>query len=268
MQKRSQKAAYTEGTDYAEFRFTSGSIFDVVGGHPRGMRRHFGIFEEVIEQDPKVVNEEIIPLMNSPRTTCRGQINPFEPQAQKVYITTAGFMSTFAYDKNIETLCYAAIDPDNYMVLGGSYVIPLMHGRLIESQMREVISSPTFDRDSLEREYISIWSGAKSGAVFGQNTIAALRKVVRAHYKAEESDNEDFYVISADMAKDGSADTAVIVSKVCPKEFMFNFKFVNAFTINSTDYEVVANELKKTIQLYDARLFVYDANGVGAALRD
>ena len=43
MQKRSAKAAYTEGTDYAEFRFTSGSIFDVVGGHPRGMRRHFGM---------------------------------------------------------------------------------------------------------------------------------------------------------------------------------------------------------------------------------
>ena len=40
------------------------------------------------------------------------------------------------------------------------------------------------------------------------------------------------------------------------------------FTINSTDYEVVANELKKTIALYDARLFVYDANGIGASLRD
>lgn len=268
MQKRSAKAAYTEGTDYAEFRFTSGSIFDVVGGHPRGMRRHFGIFEEVIEQDPTVVNEEIIPLMNAPRTTCRGTINPYEPQAQKVYITTAGWQGTFAYDKNIETLCYSVIDPDNYMVLGGSYVIPLMHGRLIESQMREIISSPTYDRDSLEREYISIWSGAKSGSVFGQQTIAALRKVVRAHYKAEEGPEEEFYAISADMAKDGSADTAVTVAKVMPKEFMFNFKFVNAFTINSTDYEVVANELKKTIAAYDARLFIYDANGIGSALRD
>lgn len=268
MQKRSAKAAYTEGADYAEFRFTSGSVFDVVGGHPRGMRRHYGVFEEIIEQDPKVVNEEIIPLMNAPRTTCRGQINPYEPQAQKVYITTAGYMSTFAYDKNIETLCYSVIDPDNYMVLGGSYVIPLMHGRLIESQMREIISSPTYDRDSLEREYISIWSGAKSGSVFGQNTIAALRKVVRAHYKANELEGDSFYAISADMAKDGSADTAVVVAQIIPKEYMFNFKFVNAFTINSTDYEVVANELKKTIANYDARLFIFDANGIGSALRD
>jgi hypothetical protein len=49
---------------------------------------------------------------------------------------------------------------------------------------------------------------------------------------------------------------------------MFYYKAINLFTINSTDYEVVANELKKTIALYDARLFVYDANGIGAALRD
>lgn len=64
-------------------------------------------------------------------------------------------MGTFAYDKNIETLCYSVIDPDHYMVLGGSYVIPLMHGRLEEQTMREIISSPSFDHDSLEREYIS-----------------------------------------------------------------------------------------------------------------
>lgn len=268
MQKRGIKAAYTEGSDYAEFRFTNGSVFDVVGGHPRGMRRHSGIFEEVIEQDPTVINEEIIPLMNAPRTNCKGLINPHEPHAQKTYITTAGYMGTFAYDKNLETLCLSVIDPDNYMVLGGSYIIPLMHGRLIESQMREILSSPTFDRESLEREYISKWSGAKSGSVFSQNTIATLRKIIRAHYKAERDGSEDFYVVAADMAKDGSADTAVIVSKVCPREYMFNFKFINLFTINSTDYEIVANELKKTIADYDAKLFIYDANGIGAALRD
>ena len=268
MQKRGKQEAYVEGTDYAEFRFTSGSIFDVIGGHPRGMRRNFGIFEEVIEQDPVVINEEIIPLMNAPRVDCRGQINPYEPQAQKIYITTSGFQGTFAYDKNIETLCYSVIDPDHYMVLGGSYIIPLMHGRLEEQTMREIISSPSFDHDSLEREYISRWSGAQSGAIFSPNTITTLRKIVRAEYKRAELKEDEFYVVSADMAKDGSADTAVIVFRVTPKEYMFNFRGVNLFTINSTDYEVVANELKKIIALYDARLFVYDANGIGAALRD
>jgi hypothetical protein len=134
--------------------------------------------------------------------------------------------------------------------------------------MREIISSPSFDQDSLEREYISRWSGSKSGAVFGPSTIATLRKIVRAEYKAADELGEDFYVISADMAKDGSADTAVIIYRVSPREYMFYYKAINLFTINSTDYEVVANELKKTIALYDAALFVYDANGIGASLRD
>lgn len=268
MVKRGSKEPYIQGEDYAEFRFTNGSRFDVIGGHPRGGRRHFGVFEEIIEQDPIKVNEELIPLMNSPRTGYDGKLNPYEKQGQKIFITTSGYQGHFAYDKCIENLCYSVIDPANYISLGGSYIIPLMHGRLEEQTMRELLSSPTFDQDSLEREYISRWSGAKSGAVFSPSTISTLRKIVRAEMKADAELNEDFYVVSADMAKDGSADTAVIIYRVQPKEYMFYYKAVNLFTINSTDYEVVANELKKTIALYDARLFVYDANGIGAALRD
>lgn len=268
MQKRGNKEAYVEGTDYAEFRFTSGSIFDVVGGHPRGMRRHEGIFEEVIEQDPVVINEEIIPLMNAPRTNCRGEINPYEPQAQKNYITTAGYSGTFAYEKNLETLCYTVIDPEHYMILGGSYIIPLMHGRLEEQTIKEILSSPTFDKDSMEREYMSKWSGSVAGVAFSPSLITSLRTIVNAEQKPSKLEEEEFYVISADMAKDGSADTAVIIFKVKPKEYMFNFKAISLFTINSTDYEIVANELKKTIIRYNAKLFIYDANGIGAALRD
>lgn len=268
MKKRNGRAAYIQGEDYAEMRFTNNSRFDVIGGHPRGGRRNYGVFEEIIEQDPTKVNEELIPLMNSPRTTNLGKINSYEKQGQKMYITTAGYQQTFAYDKCIETLCYSVLDPDNYICLGGSYIIPLMHGRLEEQTMREIMSSPSFDKDSLEREYISHWSGAKSGAVFGTTTIASLRKVVRAEWKAAENLGKDFYVVTADMAKDGSADTAVIIYRVSPREYMFYFKCVNLFTISSTDYEIVANELKKAVMSYNARLLVYDANGIGAALRD
>ena len=70
------------------------------------------------------------------------------------------------------------------------------------------------------------------------------------------------------MAKDGSADTAVIVSKVIPKEHYFTYKVINLFTVNSTDYMTVANVFKKTILAYNAKMLIYDANGVGAGLRD
>ena len=77
-----------------------------------------------------------------------------------------------------------------------------------------------------------------------------------------------FYAICADMAKDGAAETAVGVAKITPKEHYFTYKFVNLFTIPSTDYMVVANTFKKTVVTYDAKLLIYDANGIGASIRD
>ena len=54
-------------------------------------------------------------------------------------------------------------------------------------------------------------------------------------------EDDCFYAICADMAKDGSAETAVGVAKVIPKEHYFTYKFINLFTIPSTDYMEVAN---------------------------
>ena len=91
MRKSGAHSPYIQGEDYAEFRFANKSVFDVIGGHPRGGRRDFGVFEEIIEQDQTKVNEELIPLMNSPRTQSDGSLNPYEKQGQKIYITTAGY---------------------------------------------------------------------------------------------------------------------------------------------------------------------------------
>ena len=206
--------AFIQGPDYAEFRFSHGGVFDVVGGTIRGFRRHSAIFEEVIQLDPIFTNEVAIPLLNKPRENSRGAVNPKEPHGSKIFITTAGYQGTYAYDKQLETLAYAALEPTKYAVLGGSYVIPIQHGLLEESTVRELIGSPSYSRDSFEREYMSIWSGAPQGAVFSSNTISALRKVVNAEYSARaplDEANPHFYVIGADMAKDGSAKTAVVV---------------------------------------------------------
>lgn len=266
------RTPYVSGIDYAEFRFTHGGQLDVVGSgsSTRGGRRHSGIFEEVIELDPTEINEVILPLMNKQRTTKLGQVNPNEPHSSKIFVTTAGFMGTYAYEKLIETICYAVIDPDRYAVLGGTYILPLMHGILDPDQLREVITSPTFSEDSLDREYKSIWSGTPVGAAFTTTEVSDLRKIVRAELKARkrEKGSEDFYVLSADMAKDGTANTVVTILKVRPGEFAFSYQLVNLEQINTTDYEKVSARIKKLLMLYEAELFVYDANGIGAALRD
>lgn len=261
--------AYKQGKDYAEFRFTHGGVFDVVGagGGIRGARRHSGIFEEVIEHDPKEINEKIIPLMNKQREDSKGNINPKEPHGNKIFVTTAGFQGTFAYEKLIENVCYAVVDPKRYAVFGGSYDIPLMHGLLDKQAVVEMLSSPSFEDDSIDREYRSIWSGSTVGAAFSAKGMKQLRKVVHAD-REDKATGEDFYVVSADMAKDGSANTAVVVMKVSPREYAFFYKVVNLFKIETSDYKKVSAELKKAVQTYNARLLIYDANGIGAAIRD
>ena len=263
--------AYKMGKDYVEFNFKNGSSLDL--GNVRGLRRQSLIFEEVIEQDEIKVNEVYIPLLNEPRKLYNGLINPHEPQSQQIYVTTAGYQGTFAYQKLLEVLCRSVFDPDKYFVLGGSYRIPLMCGLTAKQQIEDVINSPSFSKTSFEREYESRWSDAPAGAAFSPKVISSLRTLkkveLKSHLTEKQRDEEDqFYVICADMAKDGSAETAVLVARVIPKDHYFTYKVVNLFTVPSTDYMTVANTFKKTILAYDAKMLIYDANGVGAGIRD
>ena len=262
--------AYKMGKDYVEFNFKNGSSLGL--GNVRGLRRQSLIFEEVIEQDEVKVNEVYIPLLNEPRKMYNGLINPYEPQSQQIYITTAGYQNTFAYQKLIEILCRSVLEPEKYFVLSGSYRIPLSCGLTAQKQIEDVINSPSFSKSSFEREYESRWSDAPMGAAFSSNVITSLRQVKVVELKdkrtPEQIENDCFYVICADMAKDGAADTAVGIAKVIPKDYYFTYKFINLLTIPSTDYMVVANTFKKLVLAYNAQLLVYDANGVGAGLRD
>ena len=113
------KNATISGKGYARYRFSSGSELDVIGiGTSRGLRRHSAIFEEVILLDAQPINESIIPLMNIPRLTQLGEINPNEKaNAQKLFVTSAGYQYTFAYDKMIETLLQSVLDPEKLYLL-------------------------------------------------------------------------------------------------------------------------------------------------------
>ena len=261
---------YKVGQDYVEFKFKNGSSLGL--GNVRGIRKESLIFEEIIEQDEIKVNEVYLPFLNRPRTLFNGLINPNEPQSQQIYITTAGYQGTFAYQKLIEILCRSVLEPEKYFVLCGTYRIPLICGITSPKMIEDIVNSPSFSKSSFEREYESRWSDAPVGAAFKASVISSLRTVKKVELQncLTEKMKEDgcFYAICADMAKDGSAETAVGVAKVTPKEHYFTFKFVNLFTIASTDFMDVANIFKKTVLAYDARLLTYDANGVGAGIRD
>ena len=55
-------------------------------------------------------------------------------------------------------MCLSILQPEKYIVMGGSYKIPVMHGLLSEDTMREILSSPSYRGDQVDREYRSmVW---------------------------------------------------------------------------------------------------------------
>lgn len=259
--------AYNSGSDYARFNFKNGSWLDVASD--RGLRRDSIILEEIIEQDATFVREIALPWLSKARTTLKGRINPQEPQAQKIFVTTAGYQGTYAYEKLVATLAMSVFQPEKYIVMTGSYKLPLYHNLVNPQEIEDRINDPSYTKDSFDREYLSIWSDAPAGAAFSSAAISKLRKIKRVELKNKiPEDNDDFYVISADMAKDGDAATAIVIARVTPKDYFFTYKIINLLTINNSDYMFVANRLKELVLDYDAKLLIYDANGIGAALRD
>jgi hypothetical protein len=163
----------------------------------------------------------------------------------------------------------SVLQPERYAVLTGDYKIPLYHGLIRKSEIEDKLNDPTFDKASFDREYRSIWSDAPTGAAFKANTISLLRKIKSVELtNSLPEDSQDFYVIAVDMAKDGDAKTAGMVARVSPKQFFFTYKIVNLFQIDNPDYSYVSNKLKEYVIKYEAKLLIYDANGVGASLRD
>jgi hypothetical protein len=67
--------------------------------------------------------------------------------------TTAGWRSSFAYSKLIELLIMSLIEPDEVMIMGGTYETPVVEGLLDEDFVDQLKSNGTYAEDSFDREY-------------------------------------------------------------------------------------------------------------------
>ena len=56
----------------------------------------------------------------------------------QISVTTAGWKSTFAYEKLIQTLIQQIIEPEEAIVLGGTWRVPVMEKLLQRSFIEEL----------------------------------------------------------------------------------------------------------------------------------
>lgn len=266
------RGASKASKNMVEYLFKNGSKLDIMAAQQssRGKRATGGLVEECILVDQTLLNEVIIPTMNVDRRLADGSRHEEEViNKSQIYVTTAGWKNSFAYEKLIQTLIQQITDPGQAIVLGGTWRVPVMEKLLRKSFIEELKLDGTYNDSSFAREYESEWSGDAENAFFSAEKFDKHRVLLQPEYEhSGRSSKNAFYVLGIDVGR-LNCTTEVCVFKVTPQVQGASLKtLVNIFTYDAEDFEIQAINIKKLFYRYKARIAAIDANGLGAGLID
>ena len=258
--------------DDVNYVFKNGSKINILAARQssRGQRRTGGVMEECVLIDQTALNEIIIPTTNVNRLLPDGTRHSQQVvNKSQVYITTAGYKNTFAYQKLIQLLIQSLIEPDEVMIIGGTYQIPVAEGLLDEDFVDQLKLAGTFNQDSFDRQYRSVWTGDVQNAFFSADKFDKHRilRQPENQYSGRSSKNA-FYVLGVDVGRIGCT-TEVMIFKVTPQPQGSAIKtLVNLYTYEAEHFEQQAIHIKRLYYRYKARKIALDTNGLGIGLLD
>ena len=261
-----------QSKDYCIFMFKNGSYFDNIAAREssRGKRRHGGLVEECVGVDGTILSEVIIPTMNVSRLCMDGTMQPDETlNKSQIFVTTAGWKNTFAYDKLIQFLVWMITEPEKAFIMGGTWRIPVLVKLLDKNFLQDLKKDGTFNEASFDREYESKWSGTVEDAFFNGEVFDRNRVLQKPEYEhSGRSSAASYYVVSVDVGRKG-CDSVACIFKVTPQSMGSAHKtLVNIYTFSDEHFEDQAIRIKKLYYKYKARRLVIDANGLGLGLVD
>ena len=263
------------GKDYVTLKFRNGSQFDVVGAldSTRGGRRHGGLIDEVRDHEEQPINEIVLPLMNVSRRMPDNTVNPKEPNQQRIFMTSAGVKTSFAYDLLLDTFEDSIIHPENSIVIGCDYRVPVLHGLLDKTYVNKLKTSPSYSEESFAREYMSIWSGSSDDSWFNFDKLQKYRKIKNpeTHAKFRPGSNQ-FYLISVDVGRINDQTVASIFRVNVDNTGKHWATLVNikvlARSAETKTFTQQAIDVKRLIRDFQPKEVVIDTNGLGVGLAD
>ena len=266
------RGATKASKNMVEYILKNGSKLDIIAAQQssRGKRATGGLMEECILIDQTLLNEVIIPTMNVDRRLADGSRQEDEPvNKSQIYVTTAGWKNSFAYEKLIQLLIQQITEPGSAIVLGGTWRVPVMEKLLRKSFIEELKLDGTYNDSSFAREYESEWSGDAENAFFSAEKFDKHRVLLQPEYEySGRSTKSAFYVLGIDVGRKGCT-SEVCVFKVTPQAQGASLKtLVNLYTWDEEHFEAQAINIKKLFYKYKARQVVIDANGLGIGLVD
>lgn len=258
--------------DDVSYVFKNGSKINILAAKEssRGQRRTGGLMEQCVLINQTALNEIIIPTTNVNRLLPDGTRHSEEVvNKSQIYITTAGWKDSFAYDKLIQLLIRSLIQPNEVMIMGGTYETPIAEGLLDEDFVEQLKLSGTFNEDSFDREYRSIWSGDAENAFYSAQKFDKYRVLKQPEHEfSGRSSKSAYYVIGVDVGRIGCT-TEAMIFKVTPQPQGAAIKsLVNIFTYQAEHFEQQAINIKRLYYKYKARKIALDTNGLGIGLLD
>ena len=266
------RGASKASKNMVEYIFKNGSKLDIMAAQQssRGKRATGGLVEECILVDQTILNEVIIPTMNVDRRLSDGSRHEEEViNKSQIFVTTAGWKNSYAYEKLIQTLIQQIIDSDQAVVLGGTWRVPVMEKLLRKSFIEELKLDGTYNDSSFAREYESEWSGDAENAFFSAEKFDKHRVLLQPEYEFSGRSNKSaYYVLGVDVGRKGCT-TEVCVFKVTPQAQGTSLKtLVNIYSWDEEHFESQAINIKRLFYKYKARKIAIDANGLGIGLID
>ena len=266
------RGASKASKNMVEYIFKNGSKLDIMAAQQssRGKRATGGLMEECILIDQTLLNEVIIPTMNVDRRLSDGSRQEDEViNKSQIYVTTAGWKNSFAYEKLIQILIQQITEPGQAIVLGGTWRVPVMEKLLRKSFIEELKLDGTYNDASFAREYESEWSGDAENAFFSAERFDKHRVLLQPEYEfSGRSSKSAYYILGIDVGRKGCT-SEVCVFKVTPQAQGTSLKtLVNLYTWDEEHFEAQAINIKRLYYKYKCRTVVIDANGLGIGLVD
>ena len=263
------------GKDYVTLKFRNGSQFDVVGAldSQRGGRRHGGLIDEVRDHEEGPINEVVLPLMNVSRRLPDNSVNEKEPNQQRIFMTSAGVKTSFAYDLLIDDFIDCIIHPESTFVFGCDYRVPVLHSLLDKTYINKLKTSSSFSEDSFAREYASIWSGSSEEAWFNFDKMSKYRKIKNPETHAiSRVNSEQFYLLSVDVGRLNDQTVCCVFRVNVSGDGKYYATLVNLYVLGRTaetkPFRIQAMDLKKIMRKFNPREVIIDTNGLGLGMAD
>lgn len=249
-----------------------------MGNHKRQKIKSFygnnlGLIDETRDHDGEELEKVVYPFLNVSRQMPDGSVNPYEPNQQRIYMTSAGSKSSYAYEVLVDLFCNSIINPKGTFVFGCDYRVPVMHGLLKKDYVNKLKMSTSFNEESFAQEYMSLWEGGNDESWFSFEQLNRHRKIKNPEIHQKSGvDNNRYYLISVDVGRFRDQTCACVFRVNIQPSGMHRATLVNLYVLGKQDdtktFQQQAVELKKIIKDFQPRNVVIDTNGVGAGFAD